>query len=148
MSVRNSDEPFEIAMYRSSLTPLSPSMCTPMHLSQRKQNIVYKRSHHTSAIYQHSISNNLPSTNISHLMIIGHDNKQVEHGEAIHIRINNPALNYKTGTMNIPEIFNKLLGADGSSNESNQMVDSDHPQGLTHLTVPSNRFPRAVCLAN
>ena len=50
--------------------------------------------------------------------------------------------------MYIQEIFNYPLGADKSSTESNQVVDSDLPQGHTHLTIPSSRFSRAVCLEN
>ena len=50
--------------------------------------------------------------------------------------------------MYILEIFNNIPGADGSTNESNQMGDSDCLQGYTHLTVASNSFARAVCLAN
>ena len=83
-------------------------------------------------------------------MIRGQDSKQVtrEIREATQIRINNPAPNYNTRKMYIPEIFNKLLRADGSTNESNLMGDSDCLQGHTHLTIQSNRFARAVCLAN
>ena len=62
--------------------------------------------------------------------------------------MHNPTHNHITGKMYIPEIFNHLHRADRSSNVSNQMVDSDLPQGHTHLTIPSNRFSRAVCLAN
>ena len=96
--------------------------------SQLKQNIVYKwfcpeencnlsylgessrclekrvkehNSHVTRAIYKHSISNNHPSANISHFKIIYQDKNQVarEDREAIHIRINNLALNHNTGKM-------------------------------------------------
>ena len=52
------------------------------------------------------------------------------------------------GKMYILEIFNNLLGADGSTNESNLMEDSDHQQSHIHLTILSNRFGRAACLAN
>ena len=45
----------------------------------------------------------------------------------------------------IPEI---LLGADRPSDRSVQMADPDLPQGQTHLTFPSNRFARAMCLTN
>ena len=68
--------------------------------------------------------------------------------EAIHIRINNLALNHNTGKLYIPEIFNHLFEADTSSNESDQMVDSDLPQGQTYLTFPINRFSTEVCIAN
>ena len=100
-------------------------------------------SHITSAIYQHSISNNHLRANISHLKILDQYSKQVatEAREAIHIRINNPALKCNTGKMYIQEIFNNLFGADGSTHESHQMADSDHPQGHIILTVPSNSLP-------
>ena len=56
------------------------------------------------------------------LQIIEQDNKQAarEASEAIHIRINIPALSYNTGTM---YIFNHLLGAIRSYKKSDQMVD-------------------------
>ena len=86
----------------------------------------------------------------SHSKIIDQDRKQfaTKVREAIHIRINSPALNCNTEKMKFPEIFNNLLGADGSTNHSNQMRDSDHLLGHSDLTVPSKRFDRAVCLAN
>ena len=64
--------------------------------------------------------------------------------EVIHIKINNPALNENTGKMYIPEIFNQLLGAHRYSNELDQMLDSDLPQGHSHFTIPSKRISRAV----
>ena len=50
--------------------------------------------------------------------------------------------------MYTPEIFDHLFGEDGSTNESNQVVDSDLPQGPTDPTIPSDRFPKVVCLAH
>ena len=87
-------------------------------------------------------TNSLPDTPIT-----DQDSKQAAR-EAIHIGINNPALHHNTGKMYIPEIFSHLLGADRYSRESNQVVDSDLPQGYTHLTIASDRFSQAVCLAN
>ena len=104
-------------------------------------------SHVTSAVYKHSATNNHPWTNISHFKILDQDNKQAVR-EAIHIRINNPTLNCNTGRMYIPEIFNHLLGADRSTDESQQVADSDLSQGHTHLTIQGNRFFRSACLAN
>ena len=77
------------------------------------------------AIYQNSVSNNHHRAKFSHLRFIDQDSKQVawKAREAIHIRINNPVSTYNTGKMYILESFNKLLGADGSTNESNQVVD-------------------------
>ena len=147
--------------------PYAPNDKIPPHL---KQNTVYKWScpkencnhshigkssrclenrtkehnnHITSAFYQHSVSNSHPRANISHLKITDQDSKQVarEARESILIRINNCALNDNTGKMYIPEIFNNLLGADGSTNESNQMGDSDCTQGHTYLNSKQQVFP-------
>ena len=42
--------------------------------------------------------------------------------------------------MYIPEIFNNILGADGSTNESTPLRETDHPQSHIHLTISSNNF--------
>ena len=119
------------------------SAALPTELSQRDK----YNSQVTSAVYIHSIPNIHPSSNSSHFKIIDQHSKQVVR-EAIHITIRNHVFNCNTGKMYIPEIFNHLLGVDRSSNESDEMVDSNLPQGCTHLTFPSNRFFSAVCLAN
>ena len=95
-------------------------------------------------------SSEVVDLDISHFKIIDQDSKQVarEAREAIHIRINNPTLYHSMGKMYILEICNNLLEADGSTNESNPLGDSDHSQSHIHLTIPSNRFARGVCLAN
>ena len=107
-------------------------------------------SHVSSAFYKHSISNNHPQANTSNFKMIDQDSKQVtrEAREVIYIKISNATLNYNTGKMYMPEIFNHLLGKDRSFSESNQVVNSDLPQGHTHPIIPSNRFSRAVCLVN
>ena len=104
------------------------------------------RSHVTSAIYICSESNNHLHANISHSKVIYQDSKQIA-TEAImkDSRNNNPALNCNTGKMCIPEIFNNLLGAEKPSDGSVQMADPDLPQGHMHLTIPYNRYSRAVC---
>ena len=104
----------------------------------------------SSVIYQHSVSKDHAKANISHSQIIDQDSKQVASKvrEAIHIRINNPALNHNMGKMCMPEIFNNLLGADGSTSDANPLGISHHRQSHNHLTILSNRFTRAVCLAN
>ena len=66
--------------------------------------------------------------------------------ETNHIRINNPALNCNTGNRCIPEIWNNLLGVDRPSERPVQVPGLNLPKGHTHLTIPSNRFSRAVCL--
>ena len=106
--------------------------------------------HTTSGINKHSISNNHTQNNICHFKIIDHDSKQDarEARESIQIQINNAAHNCNVDKIYISETFNHLLGADRSSSESNQVIDSDLPQGCTHLTIPIIRFSRIVCLTN
>ena len=73
------------------------------------------KEHNTStasAIFQHSSTHN--QTDISQFEIIDQDRKQVsppEAREAIHIRRSNPTLKYNMGKMNIPKIFNQILGS-------------------------------------
>ena len=128
--------------------------CNLFHIEETSRCLENRAKEHnslvSSAIYKHSISNNQPLPDTSHFKITDQDNKQEarEAREAIHIGINNPALHHNTGKMYIPEIFSHLLGADRYSRESNQVVDSDLPQGYTHLTIASDRFSQAVCLAN
>ena len=71
----------------------------------------------TSTIFQHSITNNHSKADISQSTIIDQDRKQVsrEAREAIHIRKNNPALNCNISKMNIPKIFNQILGTSYST---------------------------------
>ena len=78
------------------------------------------RASDISVIYQYSVSNNQSRGNISHFKIIDQDTKQVarEVREALHIRNNNPAINYNREKLYIPEIVNKPLGADGSTSKS------------------------------
>ena len=103
-----------------------------------------------STVYIHGESNYHPCANITHFKEIDQDNKQIamEAKEAIHIEINSSALSHDTRKIYFPEIFNSPLGTDRFSDGSVTMEDTDLPQGHTHLTIPSNRFSRAVCLAN
>ena len=75
-------------------------------------------SHVSSAVYILSESNN--HANISHFKIVYADQKQVtiEDREAIHIGIDNSALNYNTGKIYIPAIFNIFPEVDRSSHIS------------------------------
>ena len=57
---------------------------------------------------------------------VDQDSKQIAK-EAIHIRINTPALNCITTIMYIPEIFYHFLGTDRSSDKSNPVADSYCP---------------------
>ena len=104
-------------------------------------------SHVNSAIYKCIISISHPWANISYFKIIDQDIKQYARaaGETIHIRINSTALNCYTEKMYVPEVFNHLLEAGISSNESNQMIDSDLSQGHTNFTILNNKFSWAVC---
>ena len=79
--------------------------------------------------------------------MIDQGSKQVA-TEAIHIGINNPALNSSAGKMNISQIIKHLLGEDRSSNKSNEVVDLNLQEGHTYLTILNNRFFRVVCLTN
>ena len=132
------------------LLPITEYFNIPKELYITGKRIKECFDHVTSTVYICSIPNNHPIAKISHFKIIEQDSKQVarETREDIHIGINNHALNCSTGKMHIPEIFKCLLGVDRSSNESDQMIDSDLPLGHTHLTIPSNMFSRAVCLVN
>ena len=49
--------------------------------------------------------------------------------------MNTPALNCNTGKMYVPEIFNHLLGADGSTNMSNQVIEVDLQQVYTEVVI-------------
>ena len=97
----------------------------------------------TSAIFQHCTTHNHPKANISQLKIIDEDRKQVsrEAREAIHIRRNNPTLSCNIGKLNIPKIFNQLLGtthntsADVSTNSNAQRNPSfNHSNRATRET--------------
>ena len=67
-------------------------------------------SHATISIYLHCDSNNHPLVDIFHFRVIDQDSKQVmkEAREALHIRINKPALDNNTGKMHILEIITRL----------------------------------------
>ena len=69
-----------------------------------------------SATFQHCQTHNHPKANISQFKIIDQDRKQVSR-EAIHIRRNNPALNHNIGKLNIPKIFNQILGTSHNTSE-------------------------------
>ena len=101
----------------------------------------------TSPIFQHSTTHNHPKADIFQFKIIDQDRKQVsrEAREAIHIRKKNPALNGNIGKMNIPKIFNQILGTtysistDVSTNATTQQNPSSNS---------SNRATRAIHLHN
>ena len=58
------------------------------------------------------MTHNHPEVHISQFTIIDQDRKQVsrEAREVTHIRKNNPAINHNIGKVNIPKIFNQILG--------------------------------------
>ena len=66
----------------------------------------------TSEIFQHCTTHNHPKANMFQFKIKYWDRKQFskEAREAIHIRRNSPALNCKIGKLNIPKIFNQIIG--------------------------------------
>ena len=84
-------------------------------LSRCIENRVKEHSSHiSSAVNIDSESKNFHCAKIFHFKVTDQDSKQVarEARKAIHIRINNLALNHNTGKMCIPEILISLLGAD------------------------------------
>ena len=94
-------------------------------------------------IYQHNIptlhSLNHPKVNISQLKIIDQDRKQVSR-EAMHLRKYNPALIQNIGKLNIPKIFNQILGlayntssAVSTNSSSQQNPSSNHSNRATNL---------------
>ena len=97
--------------------------------------------------HKHSISDIHSEANIFHFQDNRPRCKQVAR-EAIHIRINNPALQMLHRKIYIQEIISHPIGAERSSSQSNQVLDSDLPQGCIHLIFLNNRFSRAVCFAN
>ena len=101
----------------------------------------------TSAIFQHSITHNHPKADISQFTIIDQDRKQVSRHtrEAIHIRKDNPAFNHNIGKMNIPKIFNQILGT--SYNTSTDFSTNPNDQNNNNPSA-SNRTTRAINLHN
>ena len=101
----------------------------------------------TSAIYQHSSTQNHPKADILQFKFIDQDSKQVsrEARKAIHIRRTNPAPNSNIGKMCIPNIFNQLLGT-----INNPSADISTNFNILHnpLTISSIRSTRAVYLHN
>ena len=98
----------------------------------------------TSTIFQHCTTLNHPTTNLSQFKIIDQDRKQVSR-DSIHMRRNNPSLNWNTGKLNIPKIFNQILGlmhytsADVSTNSNAQQTpSSNHSNSATGATSLNN----------
>ena len=87
---------------------------------------------------------NHPKADISQFTIIDQDRMQVsrEAREAIHIRKNNPALNYNIGKMNIPKICNQILGTSYSTSTD---VSTNHNKPNNNPSS-SNRATRALNL--
>ena len=85
-----------------------------------------------------------PQTNISQFKIIDQDRKQVSR-EAIHIRRNNPAHSHNIGKLNIPKIFNKILGT--TCNTSTAVSTNSNAQQYPSPSH-SNRATRATNLHN
>ena len=101
----------------------------------------------TTAIFQHSITHIHPKADISQFTIIDQDRKQVsrEAREAKHIRKNNPALNLNIVKMNIPKIFNQILG---TSNSTSADVSINPNDQNNNNPSSSNRGTRAINLHN
>ena len=65
--------------------------------------------------------------------------------EAIHIRRNNPALIYEIGKMNIPKIFNQILGTTYSISMN---VSTNATAQQSPSSISSNKATRAITLHN
>ena len=101
----------------------------------------------TSAIFDHSSINNHSKVDISQFKIIDQDMKQVsrEAREAIHTRRNNPALNHNIGKMNIPKIFNQILGTTNNTSPDFS-TNSNAPQNPSSISC--DRATRAINVHN
>ena len=107
------------------------------------------KEHNTSSTrtrFQHSMTNKHTKADISQFTIIDQDRKQVsrEAREAIHIRKNNSALNCNIGKMNIPKIFNLVLG----TSYSTRTDVSTNPTDQNYDNPSSNRATRTINLPN
>ena len=103
----------------------------------------------TSTILQHCTTVNHPNANISQFKIIDQKRKQVytETWEDIHIRRKNPVFNWNIGKLNIPKIFNQILGlthntsTDVSTNSNAQQnPSSNHSNRATRTTNLHNQL--------
>ena len=99
----------------------------------------------TSTIFKYNITRNHPKADLSQFTIIDQHRKQVsrEAREAIHIRKNNAALNHTIGKMNIPKIFNQILG---TSYNTNTDVSTNPNDQNNNNSSSSNRGTRAINL--
>ena len=101
----------------------------------------------TSVIFQHSSTHNHHKADISQFKIIDQDRKEVsrEAKEAIHIRRNNLVFNPNIGKMNIPKIFNQILGTNNTTS-TEFSTNSNIPQNPS--TTCSSRTTSTVNLHN
>ena len=99
-----------------------------------------------STIYQHSVSNNHSRANTSHLKITDQDSKKLPEKPFISESTALPSTttHEKCSSWKSSTTFLEQMDPQTSLT----IWYSDHQQGHTHHTVPSNRFSRAVCLAN
>ena len=94
--------------------------------------------------FRHSTTCNHPKADISQFKILDQDRKQVSR-EAIHIRRNNPTLNYNIGEMNIPKIFNQALNTDNNSSAEDSTNSNNQPNATANS---SNRATRTTISFN
>ena len=66
---------------------------------------------------------------------------------SIPLSVSNPTINNNIGKCTSQKSSTTFFGADRSTNKSNPLGDSDHPQSLIHPMIPSNMFARVVHLA-
>ena len=105
------------------------------------------KEHDTSAIraiFHHNSTHNHSKVDISQFTIIDQNRKQVSR-EAMHIRWNKPALNCNIDKMNIPRIFNQILGITNNT-RTDIFTNPNIPQNPS--TSSSSRATRAKYLLN
>ena len=96
----------------------------------------------TCAIFQHCTTHNDPKAKKSQFKSIDQDMEQVsrEVREAIHIRRNNPALNHNIDKLNIPKIFNQMLG---TTHKTSTDISTNSNGLQDPSSIHSNRANRA-----
>ena len=100
----------------------------------------------TSTIFQHSITHNHPKADISQFTIIDQDRMQLSREAREVIRRNNPVLNYNIGKMNIPKIFNHILGTSYSTSTDVSTNPNDQNNNSPSSSNRVNRATRAINL--
>ena len=123
--------------------------CHPSYIRKSSRCLESRVKEHntssTSAMFQHRSTYHHPKADISQFKIIDQDRKQVsrEARETINIRRNNPTLSHNIGRMNIPKIFNQILGT--TYNTSTDVSTNSNVQQNCSFSF-SNKATRAINL--